>query len=408
MSYPTDRIARFTNSHSSRWSLSVNRQATFARPLLFMASLMCFAASAPSLSAQTRWGSGTTDRDRVSSPGQSSLWQGSDWLGTQKQQQRRWLLGVTGQNRDTGVLVNNVSSNSAAARARIEAGDLIVNVGGFQVGMVAGRAYDLAEEINRRADTSGLVTLIIQDHRSGQLASVPIQLDNPSTLLVGTINYRDSYTLPADAIVTVQIENVTRPYYSVHNGSTQLRPGSGNSFPFEIAYDGAYINAQDTYQVRATISSGGRTIADTVQPQKVLTNGGGNQAQLTLASVGNSSPGGVISAGYGPNYETVDSRLTSMYRKYLNREPTFVELAALRMTPDIENRLNSMPLDIMASQEYFDAAGNNNSEWLGRIFTQVVKRPPTQSELQQWMQRYGDLRYSRTDLLRQLYSVAGR
>ncbi|MEO8270978.1 MAG: hypothetical protein ABI557_14745, partial [Aureliella sp.] len=151
----------------------------------------------------------------------------------------------------------------------------------------------------------------------------------------------------------------------------------------------------------------GRTIADTVQPQRVLTNGAGKQVQLTLASVTNANSAGVVSAGYGPNYVTVDSRLTSMYRKYLNREPTFVELAALRMTPDIENRLNLMPIDIMASQEYFDAAGNNNAEWLARVFTQVVKRPPSQTELQQWMKRFGDLRYSRSDLLRQLYSVTG-
>ncbi|MCC7337376.1 MAG: YbaY family lipoprotein [Pirellulaceae bacterium] len=395
MSHPTDHHATFATNRSTRWS-----------PLLVVASLACFVASATSLSAQTRWDTSATDRDRMPSLGQSSLWQGNDWLGTQTQQQRRWRLGVSGQNRDTGVLVNNVSNNSAAARARIEVGDLIVNVGGFQVGMVAGRVYDLAEEINRRADPNGSVTLIIQDHRSGQLASVPIQLDNPNTLLVGTVNYRDGYALPADAIVTVQIENVTRPYYSVHNGTKQFRPGSGNSFPFEIAYDPTFINSQDTYQVRATITSGGRTIADTIQPQRVLTNGGGTQAQLTLASVNNSNPGGVISAGYGPNYDTVDSRLTSMYRRYLNRDPTFVELAVFRTTPDIENRLNLVPLDLLASQEYFDAAGNNNAEWLGRIFTQVVKRPPTQSELQQWMQRYGELRYSRTDLLRQLFSVA--
>ncbi len=408
MSLPTERNARSTNHPLSRWIPGAHCQLNIAQPWLFIASLVCFAASAQSLSAQTRWDGVATERDRMTPLGQSQLWQGSDWLGTQNQQQRRWQLGVSGQNRDTGVLVSNVSSNSAAARARIESGDLIVNVGGFQVGMVAGRVYDLAEEINRRADANGLVTVVIQDHRSGQLASVPIQLDNPNTLLVGTINYRDGYTLPADAIVTVQIENVTRPYYSVHNGSKQFRPGNGTSFPFEIAYDGAYINAQDIYQVRATITSSGRTLADTIQPQKVLTNGGGNQAQLTLASINSSNPGGVVSAGYGPNYDSVDSRLTSMTRRYLNRDPNFAELAAMRIAPDVESRLNQMPFDIMAGQEYFDAAGNNNSEWLARVFTQVVKRPPSQSELQQWMQRYGELRNSRTDLLRQLYSVAVR
>lgn len=377
--------------------------------LFCVAALACLIGPSASLLAQTRWDTGSTDRNRSLAPVQSPSWQGADWLGTQNQQPRRWLLGVSGQNRDTGVLVSSVSNNSAAARSRVEVGDLIVTVGGFQVGTVAGRVYDLAEEINRRADVNGLVTLTIQDHRSGQLASVPIQLDSPNTRLVGTINYRDSYPLPADAIVTVQIENLTRPFYSVHNGTTQFRPGSGTSFPFEIAYDASYINAQDTYQVRATVTSGGRTIAATAQPQRVLTNGAGSQVQLTLTSLVNPNGGGsVISAGYGPNYETVDSRLTAMYRKYLNRDPSFVELAALRATPGIESRLDLMPLDIMAGQEYFDAAGNNDAEWLQRVFTQVVKRPPSQSELQQWMLRYGDLRNSRTDLLRQLYSVVSR
>jgi len=359
------------------------------------------------LQAQTRFDSGATDRNRSLSLGQSPTWQGGDWLGQQTQQQKRWRLGVSGDNRDTGVLVRDVSSNSAAARARIEAGDLIVNVGGFQVGMVAGRLYDLSEEINRRADTNGRVTLVIQDHLSGQLASVQLQLDNHDTRLVGTINYRNNYPLPADAVVTVQIENLTRPFYAVGNGQTQLRPGTGTSFPFEIAYDASYINPQDTYQVRAIVTSGGVTIADTQQPQRVLTGGAGNQVQLALVPLSSSGSGNVISAGY-PNYETLDSRLTSMYRKYLNRDPSFIELAALRATPGIDARIDSVPLDLMASQEYFDAAGNNDALWLERVFTQVVKRPPSQGELTQWRQRYADLRDSRTDLLRQLYSVVTR
>lgn len=374
---------------------------------LIAATLIGCLLTTTNLHAQTRWDSGSADRNRLLSADQSPLWQGGDWLGNQAQQSRRWLLGVSGQNRDTGVLVSAVSNNSAAAKSRIEVGDLIVNVGGFQVGMVAGRIYDLAEEINRRADANGRVTLIIQDHRSGQLASVPVQLDSPSTRLIGTVNYTGSYPLPADAIVNVQIENLTRPYYTVNRGTTQFRPSSGTSFPFEIAYDGAYINAQDTYQARATITSGGRTIADTIQPQRVLTNGAGNQVQLTVAALAGAGTGNVTSAGYA-DYGSIDARLTSMYRKYLNRDPTFIELAALRTTPGIANRIDSMPLDIMAGQEYFDAAGNNDSEWLYRVFTQVVKRPPSNTELQQWMQRYGELRNSRTDLLKQLYSVVGR
>ncbi len=373
-------------------------------------SFLLVALATTSVHGQTRWDTSTLDRDRSLTLGtQSSTWQGGDWLGTQNQQPRQWRLGVTGDNQKTGVLVRQVSSGSSAARSRIEPGDLIVNVGGFQVGIVEGRLYDLAEEINRRADATGLVNLIVQDHNSGQLASVPIQLDNHDTRLTGSLNYRERSPLPSDAIVTVQIENVTRPYYAVRNGSTQFRPVPGATIPFEIAYDASYINAQDTYQVRATVSSGGRTILETPQAQRVLTGGATNQAQLVLAPVPGQGygGGGVITAGY-PNYNVIDDRLTSMYRKYLNREPLPLELASLRLTPGIESRLETLPLDIMAGQEYFDMAGNNNAVWLERVFAQIVKRPPSQSELQQWSQRYAQLGNSRTDLLRQLYSVVQR
>ncbi len=372
-------------------------------------SFLCLALANHVAMGQTRWDANTLDRDRGLAFGtQSSSWLGGDWLGTQNQQPRRWRLGVTGDNlpTGTGVLVRQVSSGSSAARARIEPGDLIVNVGGFQVGMVEGRLYDLAEEINRRADISGMVTLVVQDHNTGQLASVPIQLDNHDSRLTGGLTYRERSPLPIDAIVTVQIENVTRPYYTVRNGTTQFRPVPGANIPFEIAYDASYINAQDTYQVRASISSGGRTILDTPQPQRVLTGGAPNKVQLVLAPVPGQG-GGVITAGY-PNYNSIDDRLTAMYRKFLNRDPLPLELAGLRLMPGIDSRLETIPLDIMAGQEYYDMTGNNNAVWLERVFSQIVKRPPTQSELQQWLQRYAQLGNSRTDLLRQLYSVVPR
>ena len=74
-----------------------------------------------------------------------------------------------------GVRVRSVTPGSAASRARIEVGDSIVTVNGYQVGMVQGRLYDLSEEISRRADASGAVTLVVQDHRTSALASVRVQ-----------------------------------------------------------------------------------------------------------------------------------------------------------------------------------------------------------------------------------------
>ena len=95
-----------------------------------------------------------------------------------------------------------------------------------------------------------------------------------------------------------------------------------------------------------------------------------------------------------------------MYRRYLRRDPTYLELAALRATPGIVDRLQTMPLELMAAQEYFDAAGNNNRVWLESVFQEIVKRPASPAELDQWMQRYASLGYSRMALLEQLNAQA--
>ena len=384
-----------------------NRFATRRGTGPSLTALALAALLASPAASQTRW----EDLAQRGWGFDSSAWQGSGWLDGSTGQTRQWRLGVTGDNGETGVVVRQVASNSSAARARIEPGDVIVNVSGFQVGIVEGRLYDLAEEINRRADTSGYVSLVVQDHVSGRLANVRVKLDEHQATLRGAVVYRERTPLPADAIVTVRIENVTRPHYSVRNGQTSFRPSAGSSFPFEIAYDSSYIDARDTYQLRAVVTSGGRTILDTPTPQRVLTGGAatGGSVQLLLAPVGQSTTagGGVVSVGY-PNYNDLDDRLIAMYRRYLRRDPTFVELAALRVTPNIATRIDTMPLDLMAGQEYFDAVGNNNGVWLGSVFQEIVKRQPSSSEQEQWMRRFADLRYSRTELLRQLYSQAQR
>lgn len=387
-------------------------------------SICCLAAAltvvlAPSLCAQTRWND-NDDRSRVTPFLQGSgLWQGSDWLGNSNQQQADWQLGVTGDNTNTGVVIRSVAPGSAAAKARLESGDTILNVNGFQVGMVDGRLYDLSEELVRRADSNGAVTLIVQDNRTLRMAQVRVQLDSSSQSLTGLVSYRGRSRLPADAVVTVEIDNVSRPYYQVRHGQTAFR-ASPSDMPFEIAYDPNYIDPQDNYQVHATVTSGGRIILAS-RAQTVLTNGNPSNVRLELVpigdgsfvgvgsggSTGNGNGGGVVTAGY-PDFDrnAIDDRITAMYRRYLLREPTFLELAALRSTPGIIDRLDTLPLELMAAQEYFDAAGNNSRVWLDAVFREIVKRQPTTTELEQWMQRYNSLRSSRTELLRQLYAQA--
>ena len=389
-------------------------QVTAGIKITIFAALTASLAIAPTKSgiAQSRFDQAGS-RDRAMTPllgasGQSSGWQGSSWLSANLAQPQDWQLGVSVENRDTGVLVRSVAPNSAGARARLEPNDLIIAVGGYQVGMIDGRLFDLGEELKKRADASGIVSILVQDHNSGQISSVRLQLDASTTTLSGEVVYRERFALPSDAIITVQIEDVTRPYIVVRGGQISMRSNGTSTMPFEIAYDANYVFPEDLYQIRAYVTSGGRTILETA-PQRVITQGNPSKVRLNLAPIATqvaTNPGSsVVTAGY-PNYNSLDDQIIKVYQNYLGRNPTVGELAALRFSPNIQNRLSTLPIEMMAAQEYYDASGNNNQVWLQKVFTTIVGKPPTAAEFDQWNRRLAELRNSRTELLRQLSLVA--
>lgn len=351
-------------------------------------------------SAQDRFG-GIDIRDRGSL---NDRWQGNNWL-TGPMSGDQWSLGVRGDSTETGFLISQVTPGSSAERARLQRGDTIITVEGFQVGQVAGRLYDLNQEINRRADTTGIVSIVLQDGQTGRLAAVRIQLDGHTSQITGVV--LSPQILPPDAVVTVQIENLTRPNWAVRNGQQVLSGANLRNVSFRIPYDPTYISAQDAYQVRAMVSSGGRDIMYT-QPVRVLTQGAPSDVQLRLegyvAQASGVSNTGYMSAGY-VNYNELDQRVVEIYREYLGRAPTMGELAASRVLgTNATNTLDKLPLKLMASQEYFDLARNDNDFWLANVFGVIVGRQPRTDEIAQWRLRFAELRYSRTELLRQLKS----
>jgi uncharacterized lipoprotein YbaY len=325
---------------------------------------------------------------------------------------KKWRLGVDGTNTDVGVMVNQVTANSPAARSAIKPRDMIVTVAGDQVGRVGGKVFELSEELNHHADSRGLIELLVQDSQTMQLRTVRVQLEDQPAGLSGVLTVTEG-TLPTDAVVTVKLENITRPHYVVRNGEYSFRPPiySGGRIPFTLNYDPAYVLATDTYRVRAQITSGGRTIFDTRQPQLVLTQGNPNTVTLALTpaayiNVSGSNNGTVLTAGY-VNYDAISQRVTADYERYLGRPPSAMELAAWHQVPDIELRLQRLPLELMASQEYFDMVGNNNVVWIRKVFGEVIGRTPTALELDQWMRRFADVRYSRMEVLNQMKSISG-
>lgn len=90
-----------------------------------------------------------------------------------------WKLGVHAYNTDTGVVVTRVQSRGPAWQVGMERGDRIVSVNGFQVGWVQDQLYPLGDELQRQADRSGYVTLLVQNVRNNELLNLQVELDRP-------------------------------------------------------------------------------------------------------------------------------------------------------------------------------------------------------------------------------------
>ncbi|HMP70803.1 MAG TPA: YbaY family lipoprotein, partial [Pirellulaceae bacterium] len=329
-------------------------------------------------------------------------------------QSKAWRLGdVNLQNTNPGVRVLDIDPNSTASRSGLRKGDMIITVGGSQVGFVEGRLYDLAEEANRRATSQGRVAMLVQDGNNGRLGNVNVQLESSQALLTGTIVGLDRLNMPPNATISIEIVNASRPHFAVRNGHVVLNPGGKATIPFTIAYDPAYVYAQDVYHVKSQVSVGSEPIYYSQDNYRVITQGNPSTVQLQFVSMTNVARVRYANSNQSlpvadRDFDTISRLISTHYQRYLRREPNYLEVAALWSEPDIKSRLDSLPVDLMATQEYYDASGNNVGSWVSRVFEEVVGRRPSVAELQQWQQRLADLRYSRTTMLSQLFAQARR
>ncbi len=93
--------------------------------------------------------------------------------------------------------------------------------------------------------------------------------------VTGTVTYRQRIALPADAIVNVQLQDVSRADAPaiVLGQQTIVAGGRQVPFAFEIPYDPSRIPANATVVVRATIMAAGRLMFTTATVQRVITGG---------------------------------------------------------------------------------------------------------------------------------------
>ncbi len=110
---------------------------------------------------------------------------------------------------------------------------------------------------------------------------------NSEGMVRGSVAYRERMALPPDAIVEVQLSDV-----SLQDVATQviaeitvLPKGLQVPLPFELRYDPRKIQPNHTYVVRATIRSGEQMIFTTDKAYPVITQGNPTQVDVWLKQV---------------------------------------------------------------------------------------------------------------------------
>jgi putative lipoprotein len=95
------------------------------------------------------------------------------------------------------------------------------------------------------------------------------------TAVTGTVTYQERIALPANAIITVQLQDISKADAPAVVLGSQVIQANGKQppFPFSISYDPAQIQPNGRYTLRATITVDGQLIFTSTQAYPVITGG---------------------------------------------------------------------------------------------------------------------------------------
>jgi putative lipoprotein len=87
-----------------------------------------------------------------------------------------------------------------------------------------------------------------------------------SGVIEGSVTYRERMLLPPNAVVEVQLEDISRADAPATVLEAVTLPGQpGPPYPFSLSYDAARIDPRMRYALRATISAQGRLLFTTTE-----------------------------------------------------------------------------------------------------------------------------------------------
>jgi uncharacterized lipoprotein YbaY len=300
-------------------------------------------------------------------------------------------LGVYVQNTELGAMITQVAPGSAGQQAGLEPNDIIVAVGGSRLGAFDNRIVELTDELRRNTDNLGRVTLLVLDSRQRILQSIPVSMNSTSSSLAGFVMTRDRMQLPYGSVLTVQLQNASKPFYEILGGKSVTQANGQTASPFELNVDPRYVDPRDQYQLIAYISSGNQELYRLPQPIAINMNALGQPINLTLErSQGgfvNSNPipsGNVVNVGYPAQIGTND--IANLYANLLGRAPSARESIAWQSYLQSGNSINDVAAKLLSSPQFRERF-QNEASYLQQAILLATKRQPNQQELSFWLTR---------------------
>ena len=135
-----------------------------------------------------------------------------------------------------------------------------------------------------------LLTLVATGCASYQTNTAATESQQGVARVMGTVTYRVRMIIPADALVRVDLVDISRPGAPALTIGLQEIETKGRQvpLPFEIAYKTATIDPTRTYAVQARILLGRRLLFTNTTTYKVITNGVVSNIEVVVEQV----PGG--------------------------------------------------------------------------------------------------------------------
>jgi uncharacterized lipoprotein YbaY len=308
-----------------------------------------------------------------------------------------YRLGINVQNSPVGVQVIEVGPTSLAKSAGLEVGDTIVAVGGYQVGFVGERLFDLGDEIARRVDPSESVTLLIRSARSSALANVPVRFASATRAVSGRLLSDGRARLPASGVVIVRVLDVTYPQWQdVAVAQTQLPAAA---FPMTYRVELPALTAGHRYAVDARGEHGGRIVMQSGQPTPLASVDRDQQVDLVLTPAGTASgtltpmpptgSSGLVSvnARPSPSLQPRD-QIDQWIRSYLGRPPRAFETEVWQAELMRGRSLTSVQAGILSSSELFERASRSADLYVSEVYRLLTGSQPTPAQFADLRARY--------------------